>query len=187
MLIAKEDPSVGPSFSLQNRVLRQIWNWAWLLLFRFSPRPLHGWRSFLLRAFGAEIGAHVHVYPTVKIWAPWRLSIEDYAGVADGVTLYNMGHIHLGRRCVVSQGSHLCAGSHDYNSSNFQLITAPITVGAFAWVCAEAFISPGVELPEGAVIAPRSVVTKSLPTSWTVYGGTPAKVIGKRVKHEEWE
>lgn len=183
MLVAKEDPSVGPSFTLQNRVMRQVWNWTWLLLFRPSPRPLHAWRAMLLRAFGARIGRHVNVYPAVRIWAPWLLTIDDYVGVADGVTLYNMAPIHLGTRCVVSQGSHLCAGSHDYNSSNFQLIASPITVGAYVWICAEAFISPGVALPEGAVIAPRAVVTKSLPTSWTVYGGMPARPIGKRTRN----
>lgn len=180
MLIAKEDPSIGPSFSLQNRVMRQLWNWTWLLLFRPSPRPLHAWRNWLLRAFGARIGQHVHIYPAVKIWAPWQLTIEDYVGVADGVTLYNIERIHLGERCVVSQGSHLCTGSHDYNSRNFQLIAAPIVLEPSVWICAEAFISPGVTLPMGAVIAPRTVVTKSLGTPWSVYAGVPARLIGKR-------
>ena len=81
---------------------------------------------------------------------------------------------------MVSQGSHLCTGSHDYNSRNFQLIAAPIVLEPSVWVCAEAFISPGVTLPMGAVIAPRTVVTKSLGTPWSVYAGVPARLIGQR-------
>ncbi|MBO4122437.1 putative colanic acid biosynthesis acetyltransferase [Cupriavidus gilardii] len=180
MLITQDDPTMGPSFSLGNRVQRQIWNWVWLFLFRPSPRPAHAWRAALLRLFGAELGRNVHVYPGVRIWAPWNLRIGNNAGVADGVTLYNIERIDIGEYCVVSQGSHLCTGSHDYNSPNFQLIAFPITLAPRVWICAESFLSPGVTVAEGAVVAPRSVVTKSLATAWTVYGGTPARAIGKR-------
>jgi len=185
MIIEGNDPTVEPSFTLRNRIARQLWNWVWLFLFRPSPRPLHIWRAFLLRLFGARLGAHVHVYPAVKIWAPWNLEIGSNVGIADGVTLYNMNQLTIGDYSVISQGVHLCGGSHDYNSPNFQLIAEPITVGCRVWICAEAFISHGVTLPEGAVIAARSVVSKSLEFPWTVYAGVPAKPIGKRTQHEK--
>lgn len=71
--------------------------------------------------FGATIGEGVHIYPRVDIWAPWNFVAEDLAGVANGVTLYSMAEIYLGKRCVVSQGAHLCTGSHDYNDPAFQV------------------------------------------------------------------
>ncbi len=40
------------------------------LLFRPSPRPMHAWRAFLLRCFGAKIGAHVPRISGARIWAP---------------------------------------------------------------------------------------------------------------------
>lgn len=180
MIIQQSERTTGASFTLENRVQRQVWNWVWLCLFRPSPRPLHRWRASLLRLFGARLGRDVHVYPAVKVWAPWLLTMGDHAAVADGVTLYNISPIEIGEYCVVSQGSHLCTGSHDYNSHTFQLISAPIVLEPHVWVCAEAFISPGVSLAEGSVIAPRSVVTKPLRTPWTVYGGAPARPIGQR-------
>lgn len=169
----------GASFSLRNRTGRAIWNLVSILLFRWSPRPLHKWRSFLLRVFGAKIGRGVHVYPKVKIWAPWNLEIADEVGVADCVILYNQGKIRLGRRSVISQGAHLCAGTHDYDQPGFPLVTKPIDVGAFAWVAAEAFIHPGITIGEGTVIGARSVVTRDLP-DWTVCSGFPAKVLKGR-------
>jgi len=184
MIIEGNDPTVEPSFTLRNRLTRQLWNWVWLFLFRPSPRPLHAWRAFLLRVFGASLGTDVHVYPAVKIWAPWNLDIGNNVGIADGVTLYNMSFLRIGDYAVISQGAHLCGGSHDYNSPNFQLIAEPITVEKHVWICAEAFISQGVTLPAGAVVAARSVVSKTLEHSWTVYAGVPAKPIGKRTKHE---
>lgn len=185
MIIQGNDSTASPSFSLGNRVSRQVWNWVWLLLFRPSPRPCHAWRAFLLRLFGARIGRHVHVYPAARIWAPWNLEIGSHVGVADGVTIYNMNSIKIGDYCVISQGAHLCGGSHDYNSANFQLVAAPIVLQPRVWICAEAFIAPGVTIAQGAVVGARSVVTRSLPQSWAVYAGMPAKKIGERTKHEK--
>lgn len=180
MILQGTDPTTGPSFSLGNRMARALWQLVWLLLFRPSPRPLHRWRAMLLRLFGAELGAHAHLYPSVKVWAPWNLSIGSHVGIADGVTLYSMARITIGDRCVISQGAHLCCGTHDYNSKNFQLVAHPITLNANVWVCAEAFLAPGVEVAEGAVIGARSVVTKNLVDAWTVYAGVPCRPVAKR-------
>jgi putative colanic acid biosynthesis acetyltransferase WcaF len=174
MIIQGNDPYTQPSFSLQNRIMRAVWGVVWLVLFRTSPRPLHVWRRFLLRLFGANLGMHVNVYPTVKMWAPWALSIGDYVGVADGVKIYNMAPIVIGNHCVISQGAHLCGGSHDIDSANFQLIAKPITLESYVWVCAEAFVGPGVHLAEGCVLGARAVVVKSIVEPWTVWAGNPA-------------
>ncbi|WP_207423421.1 WcaF family extracellular polysaccharide biosynthesis acetyltransferase [Desertivirga brevis] len=174
----------GPSFSLKNRIARVIWGIVETLFFRSSPRPLHSWRSFLLRLFGAKVGRGVHVYPRVKIWAPWNLVLEDECGIGNGAILYSQGTITIGRRAVVSQGVHLCAGTHDYTHPGFPLITKPIVIGEMAWVAAEAFVHAGVEVGEGSVIGARSVVTKSTP-GWMVCAGHPCKPIKARIMASE--
>ena len=173
------DGHVQPSFSLQNRLMRLTWGTVYVLLFRASPRPCHAWRAGLLRLFGAKLGKHCHVYPGVKIWAPWNLVLDDYAGIADGVTCYSMATISVGKRVVISQGAHLCAGTHDYEDPTFQLYAKPIHIGDHAWLCAECFIGPGVTIGEGAVIGARSVVTKAMP-EWMVCAGNPCKPIKLR-------
>lgn len=176
------DTFSGPSFSLQNRLGRLCWQIISLILFRYTPNPLHGWRSFLLRCFGAKVGRGVHVYPGVKIWAPWNLTLGDQCGIGNGVNLYSQGIITVGKRAVVSQGTHLCAGTHDYTKPGFPLLTAPIIVGDQAWIAAEAFVHPGVIIGEGCVIGARSVVTKNMPP-WMVCTGHPCKPI----KERKWE
>jgi len=174
MIIENNDPFTQASFTWDNRLRRAAWNLVWLLLFRPSPRPLHRWRAFLLRLFGAQIGRGVHVYPGVRIWAPWNLAIGNKSGVGDGATLYSMGSIQIGERCVVSQGAHLCAGSHDIDSPNFQLVAAPIVLEDKVWVCAEAFLGMGVRVAQGCVIGARAVLMKSALEPWTVWSGNPA-------------
>ena len=129
MILQGVDSKVAPSFSFRNRLARVIWGIVYVLFFFPTPRACHGWRRGILRAFGARVGVGAHIYPRVKIWAPWNLSIGALAGVANGVTLYSMEKITLGERCVISQGAHLCTGSHDFNDPLFQLTVRPISIG----------------------------------------------------------
>ena len=105
--------------------------------------------------------------------------MDDYAGMADDVNCYSMATVTLGKKVVISQGAHLCTGTHDYESPHFQLYALPIHIGDSAWVCAESFIGPGVNVGEGAVIGARSVVTKAMP-AWMVCAGNPCRPLKNR-------
>lgn len=180
MIIQGNDPYTQPSFSIANRSARALWGVVWTLLFRPSPRPFYAWRRMLLRLFGAQLGEHVNVHASVKIWAPWQLTIGDRVGIGSGVTLYNMASMALGDHCVVSQGAHLCGGSHAINSPNFQLVAKPIQLERHVWVCADVFVGPGVAIAEGCVLGARAVVVKSIADPWTVWAGNPAVMKKKR-------
>lgn len=171
----------GPSFGLKNRIARIGWSIVQATVFGLSPRPLHSWRAFLLRCFGAKVGRGAHVYARVKVWAPWNLEIGEEAGVADGVNLYSQDKIAIGRRAVISQGCHLCAGTHDFEADGFPLITKPIVIEDDTWLAAEVFVHPGVKISEGAVVGARSVVVNDL-SEWGVYSGFPAKFLKDRKK-----
>lgn len=54
-----------------------------------------------------------------------------------------------------------------------------VTVGNDVWVGLSAYISSGVTVGDGAVIAARSVVTKDVPP-YAIVGGNPAKLIRLR-------
>lgn len=165
--------------SFGNKLGRLAWGIVWGLLFRPSPRLFFGWRRFLLRCFGASIGKGVHVYPSAKIWAPWNLMMGEYACLSFSTDCYCVDKISIGPHATVSQYAYLCSASHDITDPQMKLITAPISVGAGAWVCAGAFVSPGVAIGEGAVVAARAVVVKNV-GPWEVVGGNPAKFIKKR-------
>jgi|SRR5450432_1093642 len=170
----------GPSFSLRNRILRAIWNIFYVIFFKFSPKPFHSWRSFLLRLFNAKVGKGVHIYPGVKIWAPWNLELEDECCVANGAILYSQNKIFLGQRSIISQGVHICTGTHDYTKKGHPLISFPIYIGAKSWIAAEAFIHPGISIGEGTVIGARAVVTKNMPP-WMICSGNPCRPIKERI------
>ena len=143
--------------------------------FHLSPRPCYGWRNFLLRLFGARIGKAVRLYPSIQVFFPWNLEVEDRVTVAWGVRLYSLGKITLREGCMISQHASLCAGSHDYRKPNRPLITPPIEIGVGAWVASEAFIGPGVTIGDQTVIGARAVVVKDVPP-FVVAMGNPAQV-----------
>lgn len=178
------DPFLRPAFSVKNRIARFSWGIVYATLFRPSLRPLHGWRRLLLRAFGAKVGSHTHIYPRARIWAPWNLTCGDYACIGDGAVIYNPQPVVLGTRCIVSQDAYICGATHDYNDPTFPLVSAPIVLGAYSWVCARATVQCGVTLEEGAVLALGAVATRDI-ESWSVYGGVPARRITCRTRVDQ--
>ena len=166
--------------NLRNRAGRALWGVAWALLYRPSPRMLHGWRRLLLRLFGAKVGAGAHPYPGARIWAPWNLELGSNSSLADRADCYCVDKIRVGSGVTVSQYVFLCAATHDHEDERFPLVTAPITVGDHAWICADAFVGPGVTVGEGAVVGARSSVFRDVP-AWSVVAGTPARYVKPRL------
>lgn len=157
---------------------RVLWGLA-QPLFRWSPRHLYGWRNLLLRLFGARIGRGVRIYPGAAIFLPSLLTVGDEVTVGDDTRLYNLGPLSIGRQVTVSQGAHLCGGSHDDRDPALPLIRAPIVLGDGCWICADAFVGPGVTVGAGAVVGARAVAMRTVPP-WTVVAGNPARVIRAR-------
>jgi len=59
-------------------------------------------------------------------------------------------------------------------------LTKPsIHVGNDAWICADAFIGPGVKVGKNSIVGARAVVIKSVEDSLIV-AGNPAKIISHR-------
>jgi putative colanic acid biosynthesis acetyltransferase WcaF len=156
-------------------VARILWGLCYPL-FRFSPRPFWIWRRMLLNAFGARVGHRAHVYPTVQIAMPWNLTVDDEAAIGDRVIVYALGPIYIGARSTISQGSHLCAGTHDIADPARRLLTPPIVIESDVWICADAFVGPGVTIGTGAIVGARAVVVKNVAHS-TIVAGNPAKKI----------
>lgn len=170
----------GHTFSLKNKIARLLWNIAYIFIFRpFAGRFFKKWRIIVLRCFGAKISWKAHVYASVRIWAPWNLTLGEYSTLGPKVDCYNQGKIDIGDHTNISQKSYLCASGHDISDPHFNLILQPITIGHQVWIAADAFIGPGITIGEGAVVGARSAVFKNV-EPWTVMGGNPATFIKKR-------
>lgn len=129
--------------------------------------------------FGAKIGKSAIIRPSVRLECPWKLILEDHATIGDHAYLYNFDLISIGPYATVSQFAYLCTGTHELETIEMQLITAPIKMEAHSWVAAHTFVGPGVTIGHHSVLGAKSSIFKDL-NPLEVAVGCPAKVIKKR-------
>lgn len=185
MRSANDQPYLGQGcitpYPATEVAMRILWQCVQATLFRWSPRPFHRWRAWLLRLFGADISnpSQVVVFPTVRVTFPWKLRLEPRAMVGRHVTLYNLAPITLRYGANISQNCHLCAGTHDFMRWDMPLVTKPIVIGPNAWLGADVFVGPGVTVGELCVVGARSVVIRDLPAR-KICVGHPCRPIKDR-------
>ncbi|ERI15726.1 acetyltransferase [Ochrobactrum sp. EGD-AQ16] len=171
----------GATFTLGHRVQRLCWQASWLLLAAWTPSFLWRWRGAVLRAFGARLHKTAIVRGSARIWWPGNLTMGAHSSLGPGALCYNVAHVTLAPFAIVSQRAHLCTAGHNIDQADFPLTAAPIHVGAYGWVAAEAFVGPGVNIGEGAVLGARGVSFRDM-EPWMVYAGNPARPVRPRRK-----
>ncbi len=166
-------------YTLREYARRFLWDIVQRTLIALSPRRAGGWRRFWLRAFGARLHRTSLTKPSTRVFHPWLFEMGEYSTLAEGVVVYNLGPIRIGRHSVVSQEAYLCAGTHDYTKPNLPLIRPTIEIGDGVWVCARAFVGPGVRVGNNSVVGACAVVIRDVPPG-VIAGGNPARVIRDR-------
>jgi putative colanic acid biosynthesis acetyltransferase WcaF len=173
------DPYLRPVFPFADKLRRYCWSTVWVIFCKWTPNPMHKWRTWFLRLFGAKIGASNFIYPTCKIWAPWLLETGEAVAIGPGAEIYNPGGIRIGHHTVISQHAFICGATHDYNSEAFTYIKKEIIMEPYVWIAAKAVMLPGIHCGEGSVLGAASLATSHL-EPWTVYAGNPARPVKKR-------
>lgn len=148
-------------------------------LWRWSPRPLYGWRRMLLRLFGAQVGHGALIRPTASVTYPWNISVGHHTWIGDDCTLYSLGRIEIGSNVSIAHQVYLCTGYHDFETLDFEQKTKPIRIEDECWLPNDIFVGPGVTIGRGTVVGARSSVFASLPPGMICYG-SPAKAVKKR-------
>jgi putative colanic acid biosynthesis acetyltransferase WcaF len=158
---------------------RLFWDILQVPLFKWTPRQLWGIRNSVLRLFGASIGKNVQIHPSVRIAIPWNLKVSANSSIGDRAIIYNLGSITLGESVTISQHAHLCAGSHDFTKLDLPLTKPPIVVEDGVWVCADAFVGPGVRVGKLAIVGARAVITRDV-QAYAIMVGNPARKLAKK-------
>jgi len=179
MIFELDKFKLPPNFRGKSKWTVQLWWITYALFFKPSPQVLYGWRRFLLRSFGAQIGKNVIIRPSAQITYPWKVKIGDNSWIGDDVVLYSLGEIEIGANTVISQRSYICTGSHDYNKLDFPIYAKKILIEDGCWLATDVFVAPDVTIKKGVIVGARSSVFKDL-DSFSIYSGSPAKLIRKR-------
>jgi putative colanic acid biosynthesis acetyltransferase WcaF len=157
-----------------------LWEICWCAFCAWTPKPFYPWRVFWLRIFGAKIQGKPFVHQRSRINMPWNITLYDHCSIGDRTNLYALGEIEVKEGAIIAQEAYLSAGTHDFCDPRLPLVTAKITIGESAFVGTRAFIMPGINIGDGALIGACSVVTKNMP-AWTVCAGNPCKSLKPRI------
>jgi putative colanic acid biosynthesis acetyltransferase WcaF len=176
------DPQVSP-YSTREKVARLLWAATQATLFRLSFHTWNRWRIWLINCFGGRMHKSCMIRRTVRIECPWNLETGRNCSFGDRAILYCLGPVRLGDRVSISQHVHVCAGSHDYRRPDLPLLRLPITIENDAWIAADAFLGPGIQVREGAILGARGAAFSDL-EPWTIYGGNPARPLKPRPRFD---
>ncbi len=160
-----------------------IYGIKWYLSTSIIPQiPSQTLRNWGLRKMGVNMSKNVKFYSGFSVRNPKGLVIEDGVSIGPKVLLDARKGLTIHKNAVIAYDAIIWSLNHDYNDEYFCGKGAPVEIGAYAWVCSRAIILPGISIGEGAIIASGAVVTKNV-EPYTIVGGIPAKVIGKREKN----
>jgi len=176
--MAAEDRHTSP-YTTQEKIWRMLWAITQATLFRFSFHTWNRWRIFLLESYGADIDSSCMIRRTATIECPWNLTIGRNSCLGDSVIVYCLGKVTIGERVSISQGAHLCAGTHDYTKSEMPLLRLPIVVEDDVWLAADSFVGPNVTVGQGAILGARGVAMHDLDPNM-MYAGNPAILLKSR-------
>lgn len=165
----------GAFFRTRSKLYEAAWIIAEALLVSNPLQPSSRVRAVALRVFGARVGRDVILRPRLRVKFPWNLSIGDRSWIGEGVWIHNQATVTIGMDAVISQGTFITTGSHDYMSS-MDLVTSPVSIGDGVWITAMCIVLRGVTIGPNVLIAPGSVVNRDL-SPGGMYGGNPVATI----------
>ena len=127
------------------------------LLASSIPWPT-GFKSFLLKLYGAQIGKDVVLKPRIRIKYPWNLSLGNHVWIGEDVWIDNVDQVSIGSDVCISQGVFFLTGNHNYKYPDFRFYSSPITVESKVWLTAKCILLPGTKVISGSVVPPASII-----------------------------
>jgi putative colanic acid biosynthesis acetyltransferase WcaF len=177
--IHRQSSTYASPWPVRTRVRVLLWELCWSFGCAWTPKPFNAWRLFWLRRFGTTVHGAPFVHGRALIVRPWNLTLHELSCLGDGAVAYCLDRVELGIGSTVAQGAYLCTGTHDFDDPHTPLKTAPISVGAHAFIGLRAIVMPGVQIAAGSIVGAGAVVTKDT-EEWGIYGSNPARRIGTR-------
>lgn len=127
----------------------------------------------------------------LRVQAGTRFRSMELLEVGDNVTigysnfLQALGGLIIGNNVLMGPSVKIWSVNHNYLDPDILIkkqgqIKKPVVIGNDVWIAANAFISPGVNLPDGCVVSAGCVVTVKSYKPNSIISGNPGRVIGYR-------
>lgn len=135
----------------------------------------NGFLSFLR----IVIGRNSYIHSPVLLYRYANLIIGNNTVINHSCYLDNRAKILIGNNVSIAHNVKIYTCGHDVQTPFFDLLCKDVIIEDYVVIFANVLIMPGVTISQGSVLYPGCVVTKNT-EPYGIYGGVPARLIGKR-------
>jgi putative colanic acid biosynthesis acetyltransferase WcaF len=122
----------------------------------------------------------------VEMWAGHNLSVGARSTIGQRCYIDARGGIRVESDVSISREVCVLTAAHESDSPDFEAPLSPVRLGRRSWIATRAVVLPGVSIGEAAIVAAGAVVRSDV-EPYTIVGGVPAKVLGKRREPMSYE
>ena len=132
-----------------------------------------------------SVGSGLIVQSGTRFRSIENLSLGNNVVIGYDNFIQALGGVSIGNHSMTAPGVKIWSVNHNYRDKNKPVMKqgqtrSPVVIGCDVWIAANAFISPGVNLPDGCVVSSGAVVGVKDYKPYSILAGNPARVIGFR-------
>jgi acetyltransferase-like isoleucine patch superfamily enzyme len=114
-----------------------------------------------------------------------RLEVGDNVSIGYDNFFQALGGLTLGNNVATAPGVKIWSVNHNIDDAHSAVLQQgqsqkPVVIGNDVFIASNAFILPGVVLPDGCVVCAGAVVSAKEYKPYSILAGNPARVIGYR-------
>jgi len=132
-----------------------------------------------------KCGKNLRVLAGTRFRSMENLTIGDGVSIGYDNFIQAFGGVVIGNDVMTAPGVKIWSVNHNINDRNTIIqkqgqTKAPVVIGNDVWIASNAFILPGVTLPEGVVVTAGAIVGVKPYKPYAIVSGNPARIIGYR-------
>ena len=120
------------------------------------------------------IGEHCYLGDHSRIWSGESVTIGNFVQISHNVNIMDTNAHELEAVERADRFVDLVNGKGWENKGS--VITAPVIIKDYAWICLNATVLKGVTIGKGAIVGANALVTKDVP-DYALVAGNPAVII----------
>ncbi len=149
-------------------------------------------RARIIPKYFRHAGCNTFIARRVGFCGAKYLSVGDNVGFAEDDLIQAQGGLTIGDNTIFGPSVKIWTVNHKFDAIDVPIIEQgfekkPVMIGKNVWIGANAFVMPGVEIPDGCIVSAGAVVGIKQYKPFSIIAGNPARVIGTRNPKDKGE
>lgn len=127
----------------------------------------------------------MRIFDAVVIKYPNAIELGDNVTINQFCYIAGLGGLSIGDDVMIGAGSKIATSKHNYENIDKPMAqqgisVSPISIASDVWFGFNVVVLGGSKIAKGSILAANTVITQPFEEPYSIIGGLPGKVIGKR-------